>query len=289
MILARRPSRLHSRQRGGLRGSAALAGMALLLSACAVPIDPGAAVARSQLDQLKQEHDLALIPEALQNAEAAVAAAEQKQESARMAEHHAWMAQRQVELAQAKLAWARDRQAAAELQTRRDTIKHGNDSIVTLAGDAFGATPQTLRLQPIGKDSPLPPAGDTPTPTPPVPVPVVRPPPVLALAPPPPIVEHDPLLDLGDRSFRNDGHLQSGARLALDGLLPTLARHPGGGLQIRYSAQKRGAQARADEVRNYLLSKGVPNWLLSIGASSDTATQASGLSVALQGHVEIPR
>jgi hypothetical protein len=247
---------------------------ALLLGACAAPADPSAQFARQSLDSLKTNPEVAAnAPDELAVAEQAVAAAEDPRGNATNAAHLGFVAQKRVQIAAFAAAANRDRRAYDALIERRDTIRHGNESITTLATDALGVTPQHLQFQPIG-NTPLPPQ-------PPVPeqVPQKAPPPMETPANGTATVP-SPLLTLDSRAFAAGAALKPAARQSLDRLLPVLARQAQRPVVIYFGAKTSEALERAGAVKSYLLAKGLPKWLLFVAYTSDPAMNAgSGVAI----------
>jgi outer membrane protein OmpA-like peptidoglycan-associated protein len=138
---------------------AAVLGIALLVTACAgTPEAPeGAAAARAELTRLQSDPQLATrAPQALQEAEAAVVAAEQPENDDAKASHRVFMAERKVALARAlatarlaederaQLAQQRDE---ARLRERTEEAIAARDQAVMAQAAAAGAQQQAAELQ----------------------------------------------------------------------------------------------------------------------------------------------
>ena len=138
---------------------AAMLGLALLVTACAsAPEAPeGAAAARAELTRLQSDPQLATrAPQALQEAEAAVVAAEQPENDEAKASHRVFMAERKVALARAlatarlaederaQLAQQRDE---ARLRARTEEAVAARDQAVMAQAAAAGAQQHSAELQ----------------------------------------------------------------------------------------------------------------------------------------------
>jgi len=246
---------------------------AIFLTGCAVPADPGAKTARETLTTLQADPVIsANAPQALAEAARAVAAAELPQADKTEAAHSAYVAQ--VRLLTAKLhAEAQvDSATTLTLNARRDMIRHGNDSITTLATDAFDTTPQPQRLVPVTKDTPLT-ANLSPDPIP-VAVASTKPAEPEPVAPQAEIADvpdsepdAGPALLLPPSAFSATGLSPTG-RAAIDQSLPLLAKFPN-----RMVVIVAKQPARLVAIRAYLLSKGFPSFRLA--GNSDAAADSS--------------
>jgi hypothetical protein len=166
----------------------------------------------------------------------------------------------------------RDDHIRNELSARLDRVRHGNDSITTLAGDVVGATPPKLQLMPIAAG----PASSTATAAAAGPTTTAATVSAAAAGP-------QPLLALDNRDFDKNGTLSPAAQRAIKRLLPTLfAELPPQPIVIATGGSDKQSERRAPAVRNYLLAEGIPAWRLMIRSITDAGAVPSG-GVALFG------
>lgn len=240
--------------------------LAAALAGCAVPADPGARTARESLSALQADADVrAAAPQALADAERAVAAAETEQVDRYEAAHSAYVAQMRVLIAKYRARAINDGKAAVALVQRRDTMRHGNDAITTLSTDAFNATPKAQRFVPITKDTPFPvtapPIGNAAAAAPPAAAPVA---PVEYAAEVPAEPPAGPLLSLPGSAFKGDALTPAG-KLSLDQALLPMAKFPERMIVIS------GTPGRASAVKAQLIAIGVPSYRLATSAVPGSA------------------
>jgi hypothetical protein len=259
---------------GGIQTAAAEDTAAARPQPAAATVSQEVAATRQLLDALKADPELAaMAPEALIAAEQAVAAAERPQPDSATAAYTAFMATRKTQTAMLEAAARRDDHIRNELSARLDRVRHGNDSITTLAGDVVGATPPKLQLMPIAAAGPT---SSTPPSAAAASVPTTTVPMAAAAGP-------QPLLALDNRDFDKNGALSPAAQRAIKRLLPTLfAELPPQPIVIAMGGSDKQSERRASAVRGYLLAEGIPGWRLVIRSFADTGTVPSG-GVALFG------
>jgi hypothetical protein len=257
---------------GGIQTAAAEDTAAARPQPAAATVSQDVAAARQLLNALKADPELAaMAPETLIAAEQAVVAAERPQPDSATAAYTAFMATRKAQTAMLEAAARRDDHIRNELSARLDRVRHGNDSITTLAGDVVGATPPKLQLMPIA-------AGTAPSATAAAAASsTTTAAPVTAAAGP------QPLLALDNRDFDKNSTLSPAAQRAIKRLLPTLfAELPPQPIVIATGSSDKQSERRASAVRSYLLAEGVPAWRLMIRSITDAGAVPSG-GVALFG------
>ncbi len=242
------------------------------------PADTDTAQTRQALEALKADPELVqFAPEAVAAAERAVAAAERPQPNSATAAYTAFVAAKKVQIAALETAARRDDHIRGALSARLDAVRHGNDSITTIAGDAVGVTPPKLQLTPIAP---------TPVPAPLPALPAAATPETASQAAlsPKPLSGPRPLLALDSRDFDKAGVLSPAARRAISRLLPALlADLPPQPIVIATAAgNDKTSERRAYAVKNYLLGEGMPAWRLVVRSIPDPGTVPAG-GVALFG------
>lgn len=269
---------------------AGIASGSLLFAACAIiPPDGGTASVRHNLESLEADPKLNIkgnAPHELEIAEQAIAAAEAPQVSTEEAAHQTFIAGERVQIAAWTAAANRDQAGYAVLAARRDAMRHGSsDSVITLATDPFGATPQPLQFTPIGAGVPANAAATG------VQGAVTQPPPG---APEKPAIADTsgPLLALAANAFTGGAALSTAAHGALDRLVPQLLQQAQRPVLIYFGEISDTNLLRASSVKVYLVAHGVASQRLFIAASNDSRLMipAGGVSIQYeQGSPEVAR